>query len=262
MFGFFKKKKDTSHSVKDLNYTFTQKFILSENVALNPAKYYDEEKYSLDDIFNCVADNVFSNMVLNLSFVRCYLMNANGSKEYHELVASGKMNEYSEENKELLTFITLLQENGLGDPPVANINVFYMMMTLRSFYSFVNERNFSYPMPYDKLKEYFETHVPTDEDRMAVLRKMDTYTYNDKREQQLHDEYEFFKSHLSEELERFNNPKYNEFFSTVGKEGVTFDAPNLNVYMLNTICPDYALRMAMDYKVPAPPECDNVKNNA
>ena len=251
MFGFFKKKTPVVNTKHETSGTYEAPFNLANDVVTHIAMYYNEKGYSLDDIFRCVEDVIFERMTNFAGTCNLYLSSKKQVDEYYQNAASGKYDSCSEEDKEFLQWLNEMQEGGvLREPPVDITTVSYVFLVLSWFYTFVHENHLSYPTPYEKLKDYFENVVSTDEDRMKILRKQ-YCDYTKKDEKSLCEDYNFFKIHLTKNVDIFNDPAYVDFLSNVGKDGVRYE-PHTMAYVLHNIAPHYASQLADIYGVPKP----------
>ena len=256
MFGFFKKKAPVVNTKHETSGTYKAPFNLANDVITHIAMYYNEKGYSLDDIFRCVEDVVFERITDFAGTCKLYLECKKSIDDYDKNVASGKYDSCSDEEKEFLQFINEMQKGGIvRESPVDITTVAYVFDVLSWFYTFVNQNNLSYPMPYEKFKDYFEHIVPTDEERMKILRNQ-YVNYKKEDEKTLCENYNYFKEYLTRNVELFNDPVYVDFLSNVGKDGVHYE-PNAMAYTLHHIAPYYASQLATLYGVPDPEPLSN-----
>lgn len=258
MFNFFKKKRtpETEAMISLLHPEPSQykETSLAEKIALNPEEYY-QKGYSLDDIFKNVADYTFSRMVDVVGSIYLHNQMVKNVLRYADNKEKGVYQKESKDKQDLRETLYELQLHSTTDTPLDYISCFSALTALSNFYYFVNKNNLSYLPAFCAMGNYIFHIVPTDEDRLAVLKSMDRRVAPTQLDEERRlENYHFFMLNLKEELSRFDGELYKNFFANTGKVPFVPGRDSDYLYVYSKLAVDYCHQLSEYYHVPMPKE--------
>lgn len=258
MFISFKKKSSNTEvttsqaSNAKVDTTSVKKTSLSEEVAMNPEKYY-QEGYSVDEIFKHVGAYTFSYMVKVAGYVRMYLEKRQRVQEYLDNKDNGSYDKMSKDKQEVLDFMFMMDTDDFKRSPIDHFMCMYALEGLYKFYHFINTHNIEYLPPFAAVANYIVNTIPTDEEKLEVLKDLDKFdkgTDSDILNRKLN--CLFFLSHVNIEVSRLKGELYENFFANTGKVQFVPGRDDDSLYLYNTLASDYCRQLAEYYHVPLP----------